>query len=440
MQSYQQFIFESYHLNPTERTISLVYSFDGKQSFTETIALPDGEWVEGILDSPALHNALFALHIIGGVSYYKAALCPTIVVKSGKLTKDQAHFWDTVYLNGLGELLYRNKLNPDRVAHFPVSSPDAPESSTSIVKKGKFLVPFGGGKDSIVTLELLRKARVAQTLYRNGAHPFITEALEVTGLPSIQTERKLDPALFELNKEGAINGHVPITTYLSFLTVVVGLLYGFEGVVWSNERSANFGNVSLFGKQINHQWSKSQEAEQAIRSYIAKYIAADFQYLNMLRPYSELKIAQIFTSFPQYFLTTTSCNRNWKISSATAHQHWCGECAKCAFSFLLFSAFLPLEKVTEIFGKNLFEDSSLLALYKELAGLEGIKPFDCVGTPEEVIAAFKLASKQDAVRETVLWKKLQPVLDTYPYTEDWQNLEYPADFPALTKEWLSYAS
>lgn len=439
MEAYQQFIFESYALDAETRTIRLSYSFDGKVPFEEIVQLPEGEWVVD-LTSPIVDRALFALHLIGGISYYKAALCPEIVVKSGALSKDRAQFWDAVYLNGLGELLYRNKLNPNQVAKFPVAESVPAIAFEDRPTNGTFLTPFGGGKDSIVTLELLRKAGVKQVLYRNGRHPLIDTSAAETGLPIITTERQLDPTLFTLNAEGAINGHVPITTYLSFLTLLVSVLHGFEGVIWSNERSANFGNVKLFDLEINHQWSKSQEAEHLIREYMTQFIAPDFRYLNMLRPFTELKIAQIFTTYPQYFKSTTSCNRNWRIQdhSAVPH-HWCGECAKCAFSFLLFSAFVPVEEVATIFGKNLFADEQLLPLYRELCGFEGIKPFDCVGTPEEVIAAFKLASAQPAVAESVIWQRLQARIEQFPDTDTWQEPEFPSDFPELTKEWLSHA-
>ena len=53
-----------------------------------------------------------------------------------------------------------------------------------------------------------------------------------------------------------------------------------------------------------------------------------------------------------------------------------------------------------MFGKNLFEDTALLGLYRELLGIEGIKPFECVGTPKETEAAFLLAHRKGELEDS----------------------------------------
>jgi UDP-N-acetyl-alpha-D-muramoyl-L-alanyl-L-glutamate epimerase len=132
-------------------------------------------------------------------------------------------------------------------------------------------------------------------------------------------------------------------------------------------------------------------------------------YFSLLRPLSELHIMQIFSTYPHYFDRFTSCNKNWKLAKVAnepdptqnskfkiqnSSKLWCGHCPKCAFSFALLSAFLPRAHVIRIFGKDLFADEDLLPLYRELLGLEGIKPFECVGTPEETAAAMLLADER----------------------------------------------
>ena len=422
MKTYQTFVFESYKLDEITSQLTLNYSLDQKEFFSEIITLPPFSTAN--LDLSELESALFALHLIGGVSYFKT-YCPSkISIKSGSLTKDQAEFWNNVYQKGLGEFFFQNNFDFRELIHFPAEATSsvppktiAPKSISDL----KLLVPYGGGKDSIVTTKLLKQQNLSLTLFRMGTHPVIDQLVKTAELPLITVERTLSPRLFELNKEDALNGHVPVTVYLSFLTIVVSLLYGFDAVVMSNERSASYGNVTFHGMEINHQWSKSLESELALQNYIQTYITNQVQYLNLLRPLSELHIAKIFTQYPYYFSQFTSCNTNWRIlnKDREATGLWCGHCPKCAFIFSQLAAFLPLETVTELFGKNLYNDPGLLPLYRQLLGIEGFKPFECVGTPEETIAAFYLATQKDEYSNTLagdLFKK--EVLSTLDNPEE----------------------
>jgi hypothetical protein len=420
MQPYKTFIFDSFELNPWTKTIELRYSLDDDIKFTETIELPkDREFVLQS-DSPTLKRALFPLHLIGGVSYYKTCLPKSIEVKSGNLTPDQAQFWNTVYENGLGEFFYKNNIDPHDVVHFEgtIDFPPPVEKKRDHEGKKKILVPLGGGKDSVVTAEILKSSDFSCTLFRMGGHPFIEALAKEMKLPMLTVERKLPGTLFDLNAQGALNGHVPITGYLSFLTVVLSLLYGYDAVAMSNERSANEGNVQFKGREINHQWSKSLEFERLFQSYVQTYITQDVSLFSAIRPLTELHVASLFSQMPHYFEHVTSCNANWKILGEKPASRWCGKCPKCAFSFVLFSAFLPKQTLTHMFGKDLFADASLLPLYRELLGLEGCKPFECVGTAAETKAAFFLAKERGDFAGTPVMelfeKKVHPTITSGP--------------------------
>lgn len=407
MPTYERFIFESFKLDPESRTIKLTYSLDDQIQFEEVFTLPVGLPLN--VDHPDLEAALFALHLSGGASYYKT-YCPKIIeIRSGSLNEQQAAFWNKLYTHGLGQFFYENQIDFRGLINFPVSAgvPSA-RAATPAPKaaSGRTLVPFGGGKDSIVTAELLRASGVDQTLFRLRSHPLITELAGIADLPLLEVDRTLAPALFEQNQAGAYNGHVPITAHISFLTVVIGLLGGFERVVFSNERSSSYGNVDYLGLQVNHQWSKSLEAETMLRDYLSSYITTDVQYLNAIRPLSELHIAKLFSAHPAYFSTATSCNRNWVLTERAPNApRWCGTCPKCAFSFALLAAFLPATNLVDMFGQNLYQNPDLLPLYRELWGVEGFKPFECVGTPEEAMAASYLARNQPGYTDTVIMKE-----------------------------------
>ncbi|ALM09982.1 MAG TPA: hypothetical protein DEB30_02980 [Candidatus Peribacter riflensis] len=444
MKQYSSFIFDSYAFDSEAGTIELRYALDDETFFTETLLLPKDYQLQA--PSAQQDAALAALHLIGGISYYKTCLPKKITINDSAtslpagerpsegdirrkpLTQEQADFWNTVYTKGLGEFFFKNQIDFRNLINFP-SSPLTPALSPrervaqSAGRGARLLVPIGGGKDSTVTIELLKRAGYDITLFRIGRHPLIEETAKTAGLPLLTVERHLAPELFKLNAEGALNGHVPITAYLSFLSVVIAELYGFHAVVMSNERSASEGNVDYLGSQINHQWSKSLECERLLRQYM-EGIGSGVQYFSLLRPLSELSILKTFSTLPQYFSCITSCNTNWKIASsrlpssrvpefppppvqgnreigkAGERNRWCGTCPKCAFAFTLFAAFLPKKTLLEIFGKNLFDAEALQPFFRQLLGLEGFKPFECVGTPEETSAAFLLAQERGDLTDT----------------------------------------
>lgn len=434
-----QFIFEAYELDTKNRQILLTYSLNTGTIFTETFPLPEDLSLEAS-DSPDIQRALFALHLAAGISYYKTFCPPEIVVKSGQLSQAQAEFWNKFYTKGLGEFFYINKIDFRNFVKFPVSA-EAPAA----LAPAKFpplenvLLPFGGGKDSVVSLEILRKQKITTTLFRLRAHHFITQLADVAKTPMLTVERQLDPQLFELNASGAYNGHVPITGIVTFLGIVVSLLGNYDAIVFSNERSADYGSIEFHGMHINHQWSKGIEAEQLITKYLASFVTTRIQYLNPLRPFSELKITEIFAKYPEYFLHTTSCNQNWlMLDNHPSANAWCGKCYKCCFIFALYAAMLPEDTAIKMFGKNLFEDETLLHKYRQLWGAEGIKPFDCVGTPEETQAAMYLALQKPVFKNTFIGRDFAENIKLEKPDEMVKQILKPNfdSTPSITKELL----
>lgn len=405
MKTHSTFIFDSFDFDPGEGTIQLRYSLDNEIDFVETLTLPSSrEWPRpATYDADALRRSLLALHIIGGISYYKTCLPKAMSFRFATLTKDQAAFWNSVYENGLGEFFAHNDIDFHGLINFPFTDKPAPPPTTTARatwKGHRVLVPIGGGKDSLVTLELLRAAKHGCTLLRLGQHPLIDAMAKTANVPLLTVKRALSKNLFELNAQGALNGHVPITAYLSCLSVVLSVLYGYDAIAFSNERSANEGNVIFKGKEINHQWSKSVAFERAFQTYLRDHVTGGIDYFSLLRPLSELQIAELLIKYRQYLQLFTSCNTNWKIVGKKQSQRWCGACPKCAFSYALLAAFLPLKDLLGIFGANFFDADPLQKYYRELLGLEGHKPFECVGTVEETSAAFLLAHRKGELEDT----------------------------------------
>lgn len=390
------FIFDT--IVPSENTIRFSYILkqgEKRYSFTETIHLPD--LPRSLVPEDLLQRVLQSVHLALGISYWKLFCSTEIQINGYSLTPSQATFWNAVYTKGLGEFFYKNQIDFRGLVSFP--SDTTPVSPVHLPRRNRSLVGIGGGKDSIVTAELLKKADrpfdglVVET-QKN--YPLVDEVAAAIGVPVVRIRREIDEELFVATKEkGAYDGHIPISAVYAFLGLLTATLYDYDTVVVSNERSSNVGNVSYLGETINHQWSKSAEFEQMMQHYIHDTLTPDIAYLSLLRPYSEYQITKLFSVYPRYFPLFSSCNRNFSIHHQ-ANTRWCGECPKCAFVFVLLAACIDKEQVLSFFGKNMLADKSLLPLYKQLLGLEGIKPFECVGTPEEVTYALRQIHEKGA--------------------------------------------
>lgn len=405
--SVNMFSFNGYEIKKEQGIIIFKYELEHKGekfSFTEKITFDAARVDFERVPPKVLTAVLDILSIISGVSYWKLFCPKKIRLPHIKLSREQAEFWNTVYTKGLGEFFYKNKIDFRGLVTFPSSKVKVLRPQT-LEKTGKALVLWGGGKDSIVSAELLKKDGKDFDLFSLNDYPIQRETAKAAGKELLVVKREIDPKLLELNKRPDVyNGHVPVSVVYSATTLVAALLYGYDSIVISCEKSANYGNVKYLGETINHQWSKSEEFEKMFRDYIKIYITPTVTYSSLLRQYSELQIAELFSKYPKYFSSFASCNKNFTITKPNV-ERWCGECAKCAFVFAVLAAYLPKETLLNIFGKNLFNDPALLTLYRQLWGLEDTKPFDCVGTPEETLAALELASKTGAYKEDVIMKE-----------------------------------
>ena len=388
MSKYRAFIFADYHFDVDAKKLTLTYGFDDQLQLQETYAF-DFPFVD--YDTAQLDRALQHLFFMAGVSYFKTYVPPTIEVQAGQLDEQAAAFFSKTYQRGLGEFFYVNQLNPQTPITFP-STNDTPGSFTSPIEEG-LLIGLGGGKDSLVTAELLRsEPRVAtwSLNHQEQLQPLVAR----TGLPHLQVQRTLDPLLLELNNQDALNGHVPISAVFACVGTVVGILAGYATAVVSNEHSANEPTLNYEGMDINHQYSKSLTFEKDYQQLLGHAFGDSLHYFSFLRPLSELRIAELFaqTGFQKYHDVFSSCNRAFVHSSHS--MSWCGTCPKCAFVFLVLTPFVDRQELELLWGgKNLLLDPSLDSTYRQLLGIEGDKPLECVGEIKESRAAMRLASQ-----------------------------------------------
>ena len=398
---YPVFIYKGYEHKIKNN--DLVMSFDfavGDIKFRPKIVVKNVSLahIKRVGDS-GMDTLVFHMGLAEMPSYWKATASPKIIVEAGSLTKAQISWWHDLFIQGMGEYFYKNKIDFRSKNFLTIEAKKSTSTFLTIVRKvskkqHRTLIPIGGGKDAIVTYEILKQAK--QNITPFILNPTATQKALIKKMGegnALVVQKTIDPKLLELNRKGYLNGHTPFSAYLAFLSTFVATLFDYTYIAVSNERSSNEGNVRYLGYEINHQYSKSWEFERKFRAYSKKHLVKNIEYVSFLRPLYELQIAKLFSAYPKYFSVFLSCNEAHKTNSGKTQStgKWCGACPKCLFVFAGVYPFIETKTLVKIFGKNLFADASLIQLMEELTGERGFKPFECVGTAQESLTAFYLS-------------------------------------------------
>lgn len=406
------FVYQSYSIAFEENTIELKFNFSlaNKFIFEPRLSIPNRAFyhVKGI-DRESLEQLAFHIGMIELISYWKAACSPRLIIKPFHLNDDQVKWWKHIYFQGLGEFFFLNSIDTTEEEFMQIDIASDRVSKPAVNQlSNKYLVPVGGGKDSAVSLELLHKSNLDLIPFIINPRGASIGSARIAGFTEDQTaivNRHLDPALLKLNEQGFLNGHTPFSALLAFVSVLIATVSGCRQIALSNESSANEPTVA--NSQVNHQYSKSVEFEKDFREYCRTYLHPDMNYFSLLRPLNELQIVKIFSHSPQYFSTFKSCNAGSKTDS------WCGQCPKCLFTYLMLSPFVTEERILKIFGENLLEKQELRPLLDELRGLTQAKPFECVGTVDEVNAVVQLLAQKFGTHDSpALLKSIRSIETT----------------------------
>jgi hypothetical protein len=409
---FERFRFLGWTFDRNRLELTHRYSLDDEVEFVEVMRFPGADPPSGARMSPALERMLDLLHLVTGVSYYKTAVPEVISIETGTvLDTETASFLRDVYVYGLSEFAWVNQIDLRQRVVFP-SADLSPLEPNPVRLPRRTAVPLGGGKDSLVTVEALRAASEPVVLFSVGNPRPIEATAKVAGLPHVVVERELSANISRLNELGAYNGHVPITAVISVLASVAGLLYGWDVVAMSNERSASAGNLDWDGLDVNHQWSKGLAFESGFREQLARRVSG-LEYFSFLRPFSELAIARAFATLDQYHDVFTSCNTVFRRDPARRGAGWCGDCPKCRFVFLSLAPFMSPAQLERIFGRNLLDDGDQVEGYMQLVGRGHHKPFECVGEEEESLAAFRLLSDAPEWREARVVREIATRADPW---------------------------
>ncbi|MBR3164464.1 hypothetical protein IKF15_04170 [Candidatus Saccharibacteria bacterium] len=411
-EQYPEFIFESYNIDYGVTGIHVQYTYRlANYVFTPKVTIPADSIKNQHFDRAFLDTLFFHFGIINAINYYKLSCPPTFIIKAAPLDPVQAAFYKKLFYHGLGEFMYINNLDLKRESFLNIVADPPSTPPTAFDLQDDFhgnLIPVGGGKDSIVTLRALDSMhddnlclQYNRSLYPTN-HAAIS-AIKATGYSLNQIVNfnlEIDPLLLELNHQGFYNGHVPFSASLAFACIIMAHLNNKAYAVLSNESSADEGNLK--GSDINHQYSKSLEFETDFRNFTSAYFTNKIQYFSLLRCLNEYEIVQKFLKFPTYLDIFRSCNVGTRTNS------WCGHCAKCLYVYIMLYPFVSQNHLQRIFGHDLFSDETLLNDFIGLVNPDKLKPFECVGTKEEINYSLRLAINQTDNRNL-----LPPLLKYY---------------------------
>lgn len=442
------FQFLDYDIRPAQGRVRLNYGFDNGLRFSEEIdfgrELPGG----GSPRARGFEAAVRGLWLAAGASYYKAFAPRLIRSPSLPLTEAEKTFFEKLYRGGLAEFAYRNGIDiVDRVDFRRAMGESAdPETDggraaraedtadSGLPRRSAVLV--GGGKDSCVSIEILRSGGEPVVLFAVNPKGPILASIEASGYEHIAIKRSLDPELFRLNDAGALNGHVPITAVISFIAAASAFVHGFDTIVLSNERSANEGNVIENGRVVNHQYSKSLDFENDLRAFLSGPMGLGLSYFSLLRPLSEIHIATLMGRTDRYDGAFSSCNRSFVIRATETPARWCCDCPKCRFTFLAMATSVDKDRLLGIFGANLLDDPGQLRGYEELAGLSGHKPWECVGEIGESSAALRKLHGDPQWADAAVVRTLAPRLEgRADLAAYWRDLTTPAEDHNLSERY-----
>ncbi len=380
----------TYELSADELSITYSFSINGLSEFHPTWKIARIAPIDYAINNDLIDEMVFSLGMVELISYWKIACPPKVILNKHSLTPEQIDWWKKLYWGGLGEFYYTNGIEECQENFMTITAAEGSKPSPARSKsplnlntdsKPRVMVPIGGGKDSVVSIELLKDncERFPYIINSRGA---TEETVKVAGLKesTIYSKRTLDKNMLDLNKQGFLNGHTPFSALVAFSTIIAGYLNGISYVALSNENSANESTVE--GSYVNHQYSKSYEFEEDFRKYESSFIGSGVYYFSFLRPLSELQIAMLFSRFKAYHKVFKSCNVGSK------QDIWCGHCPKCLFVYIILSPYLTPEELDEIFNKRLFEDETLMEDFDKLCGVVPEKPFECVGSRDEVNASL----------------------------------------------------
>lgn len=433
-EEYPNFSYNWYKIDEYENEYKISYEFEitGLSKFNPTWIIPKINLAQGSIkkqpNKELLENMVFNLGMVELVSYWKITCSPNVNIKNIYLSSKQIDWWKKLYFYGLGEFFYKNgiKTNIEKFMNITTGSTKLQKINVNEEFTGA-LVPIGGGKDSIVTLDIIKddfKDNMCYVINPRGATEETVEMARYKDNQKCYVKRTLDKNMLELNKKGFLNGHTPFSSIVAFSAIIVAYLNNKKYIVLSNEASAN--ESTIYEEEVNHQYSKSYEFEKDFNEYVQEYILDNIHYFSLLRPISEYQIAKHFAKLPKFYNIFKSCNVGSKENK------WCANCPKCLFVYIVLSPFISKKDLINIFGEDLLNKQNLKGTMEMLSGLQKNKPFECVGSRDEVNTAIcetikKYENSKEELPALLKYYKTTKKYEEYKNKENAYNVFYNKD-------------
>ena len=159
-EQFKSFTFYKQDVNLEDGVLSMTFHFslDERYYFHPTMTIPARRFFHWeSIPKEQLEVLAFHIGMVELVSYWKIACPKTVVVKPFDLKLCQKKWWRHLYYNGLGEFRYLNGIecSEQDLMRFE-SGTDREMGGIKQPLEERTMIPVGGGKDSVVTLEMLR--------------------------------------------------------------------------------------------------------------------------------------------------------------------------------------------------------------------------------------------------------------------------------------------
>lgn len=266
-----------------------------------------------------------------------------------------------------------------RTKHKPMARPD----------KRRVLLLMGGGKDSLFSYELLRAAGFEVECFYMVEACRTWQQLRQTyhALGARTTQHR---AFLNANQMGRIEQRFR-RDYLTqfqvgqaiFLSIPYALGRQCRYIAVGAERSANTPTGIYRGTPMNHQYEKSEDFFIRLNRYLDRRYDGAVQVFSPLHGLFDLGIyGRLLSRQPELVRLQSSCG------GSNARRRHCGQCEKCAFVAVLFTALSDDEPAfRSLFPVNPLDN---VELFDEWYHGRFGRPRACVGSLSELRVALRL--------------------------------------------------
>ena len=231
---YPQFIYDSFKVEKKNNNLKFSYRFiiEPDIVFNPTVTIKNipVSRIEALNDS-VINNLAFHIGLAEIPSYWKATCSPDILIKAGTLDKEQINYWEKTLLKGMGEFYFVNNIDFTEKNFINIKTESSEKVKRGVfkerIKNEKTIIPVGGGKDSIVTIEALMGKIRTNVLMLNKIKCDEDVAKRAGYRDPITIDRNMDQKLKCLNSKGFLNGHNPFSTYLAFISISCAVLFHY---------------------------------------------------------------------------------------------------------------------------------------------------------------------------------------------------------------------